>query len=197
MGSVANVRPGRRAACTREDALQLAIQRLSACERVDVQALARELGVARATMHRWFQTRDGLLGEALATLAEARLHAIRRETKGSGAKALLECFDRFNRELSQSDALGFLLAQEQERALRILTSSGGMVQPRMVAAVQRILEEETRRGKFAPLTEPGVLAYALIRLGEAFLYNDAVVGIRRDTDRLREVEGALLGLHAT
>src|ERR1700689_4196092 len=116
MTAVANVRPGRRAACTREDALQLAIQRLRACERVDVQALARELGVARATMHRWFQTRDGLLGEALATFAETRLQAIRQETKGSGAKALLECFDRFNRELSQSDALSFLLAQEQERA---------------------------------------------------------------------------------
>ena len=38
-----------------------------------------------------------------------------------------------------------------------------------------------------------MLAYAIVRLGEAFLYNDAIVGIRGDTDRLREIEAALLG----
>jgi hypothetical protein len=37
------------------------------------------------------------------------------------------------------------------------------------------------------------LAYAIVRLGEAFLYNDTVAGIRGDVDRLREVEAALLG----
>ena len=31
------------------------------------------------------------------------------------------------------------------------------------------------------------------RLGEAFIYNDAIVGIRGDTQRLREIEAALLG----
>jgi hypothetical protein len=40
-----------------------------------------------------------------------------------------------------------------------------------------------------------VLAYALVRLGEAFLYNDALAGIRGDTERLRQVEAALLGVH--
>ena len=36
-------------------------------------------------------------------------------------------------------------------------------------------------------------AFARIEKGEAFLYNDAIVGIRGDTERLREVEAALLG----
>jgi AcrR family transcriptional regulator len=194
MASVATGRPGRPAACTREQALALAIQRFLASERVDVQAIARDLGLARATMHRWFHTRDQLLGEALATVAETRIAAIRRQVKGAGASALLECIDRFNRELAGSEALSFLLAQEQERALRILTSSAGMVQPRTVAVVQRIVEEEVRAGTFVSPTEPGVLAYAIVRLGEAFLYNDAIVGMRGNTERLREVEGALLGV---
>ena len=34
----------------------------------------------------------------------------------------------------------------------------------------------------------------IVRLAEAFLYNDAIIGIRGDTDRLREVEAVLLGL---
>ena len=88
----------------------------------------------------------------------------------------------------------FLLAQEQERALRILTSSAGIVQPRVVAAIERIIEAEMAAGRFQPTVAPNALAFAIVRLGEAFLYNDAIVGIRGDTERLREIEAALLGL---
>jgi AcrR family transcriptional regulator len=192
MARVATGRPGRPAAATREAALALAGRRFLAGERVDVQAIARELGLARATMHRWFQTRETLLGELLAGLGERRLLQIRADTPGGGARALLETFDRFNRELAGLDGLRVLLAQEQERALRILTSSGGVVQPRIVATVQRIIEDEVQAGRYAPKVEPSVLAYAVVRLGEAFLYNDAIVGIRGDTERLREIEAALL-----
>ncbi len=193
MARVATGRPGRPAAATREAALALATKRFLRCERVDVQAIARELGLARATMHRWFQTREALLGELLAEMGERGLLQIRAETPGSGADALLVTFDRFNCELAASEGMRAFLAHEQERALRILTSSGGIAQPRAVATVQRIIEAEVEAGSYLPKVEPSVLAYAVVRLGEAFLYNDAVAGIRGDTDRLREIEGALLG----
>jgi AcrR family transcriptional regulator len=193
MARVATGRPGRPAAATREAALALATKRFLKCERVDVQAIARELGLARATMHRWFQTREALLGELLGTMGEQRLLQIRAETSGNGARALLSTFDQFNRELAALDGMRAFLAQEQERALRILTSSGGIAQPQMVGTVQRMIEAEVDSDGYAPKIEPNVLAYAIIRLGEAFLYNDAIVGIRGDTDRLREIEAALLG----
>jgi len=194
MADIATRRPGRPAASTREAALALARKRFLGGERVDVQALAREIGVARATMHRWFQTRDALLGEVLATLAEERLTALRRGTPGTGAAALLETFDRLNRELASSRGLRALLVQERERALRILTSSGAIVQPRIVAAIERLINDEIAAGEFVPTMPAAVLAYAIERLAEAFLYNDAVIGIRGDTDRLLETEAALLGI---
>ncbi len=194
MSPLATNRPGRPAAATREAALTLATKRFLACERVDVQAIAKELGLARATMHRWFRTRESLLGELLASLGEQRIAAIRGETPGDGATALLETFDRFNRELAATEGMRFLLAQEQERALRILTSSGGIVQPRIIAAIERMIAIEEDGGAFVPPIPTRTLAYAIVRLGEAFLYNDAIVGIRGDTERLREVEAALLGL---
>ncbi|HEX4483473.1 MAG TPA: QsdR family transcriptional regulator [Solirubrobacteraceae bacterium] len=193
MTTVARGRRGRPAAATREAALELATKRFLSCERIDVQALARELGLARATMHRWFQTREALLGEVLATLAERRVAAIRAATPGTGAGALLEAFDGFNREIATTAGMRFLLEQEQERALRILTSSGGIVQPRVVAAIERLIEDEVQAGRFEPSIAPDALAYAIVRLGEAFIYNDAIAGIRGDTDRLREIEAALLG----
>ena len=194
MPPIATGRPGRPAAASREDALALATERFLAGERVDVRGIALELGLARATMHRWFGTRETFLGEVLAALAEERLLAIRSATAGTGARALLDCFDGFNRELAATRGLRALLAQEQERALRVLTWSGGIVQPRMVAAVERVICAEVDAGTFAPAVAPESLAYAIVRLAESFLYNDAIIGIRGDTERLREVEAVLLGV---
>ncbi|HXR28597.1 MAG TPA: QsdR family transcriptional regulator [Solirubrobacteraceae bacterium] len=192
MSSAVTGRPGRPAAATRAAALALARKHFLAGERLDVQAIARELGLARATMHRWFGTRELLLGEVLAALGEQRLATIRSEVPGDGAQALLECFDRFNRELASTHGMVVLLAQEQDRALRILTSSAGVVQPRIVAAIERLIDAEVSAGRFVPRIAPPTLAYAIVRLAESFLYNDAIVGMRGDSDRLREVEAALL-----
>jgi AcrR family transcriptional regulator len=194
MTTLATGRPGRPTSVDRERALEFATARFLAGERVDVKAIALELGLARATMHRWFRTRDALLGEVIATLAEERLTAIRRGTPGSGPGALLECFDTFNRELASARGLRALFAHEHERTLRILTSSGGIVQPRVVAAIRALIDAEIDAGVFAPSVAPDSLAYAIVRLAESFLYNDAIVGIRGDTARLRDVEAALLGV---
>jgi AcrR family transcriptional regulator len=193
MKSVASDRSGGPAAATREAALALATERFLAGERVDVQAVARELGLARETMHGWFHTREVLLGELLAALAEERLAAIRAQTGGGGAWALLETFDGFNRELTATKGMRFLLAQEQECALRILTSSAGIVQPRVVAAIEALILEEMQAGRYTPAVAPSALAYAIVRLAEAFLYDDAIARMREDTERLREIEAALLG----
>jgi AcrR family transcriptional regulator len=194
MAAVATGRPGRPAAATREAAIKLARRSGSSGERVDVQAIARELGLARATMHRWFGTREMLLGEVLAGLGEQRVAEIRAQIGGEGPEALLECFDTLNRELAANPGMAALFATEQERALRILTSSAGIVQPRMVAAIERVIDAEMRKGAFSSPIAASTLAYAIVRLAESFLYNDAIAGMRGDADRLREVEAALLGL---
>ena len=49
-------------------------------------------------------------------------------------------------------------------------------------------------GRYEPPVEPSTLGYAIVRIAEAFLYNDAAAGMRGDVDRLREVQGALLGI---
>ncbi len=194
MAQVTTGRRGRPAAASREDVLAAAEDRFRAGERVDMQAIARELGLARATMHRWFGTREELIGEMLAELAERRFKAIRSQIPGGGAEALLACFDRFNRELAATDGMRIWLAQDQERALRILTSGAGIVEPRVVAAVEALIDAEVQAGTFAPAIPPPSLAYAIVRLAESFLYNDAIIGVRGDTDRLHEIEAALLGV---
>jgi AcrR family transcriptional regulator len=195
-GRSARVRPGRAPAASREAVLAVAKATYLAGKRVDVQATARELGLGRVTMYRWFQTREGLLGEAIAEIAEERLLAIRARVRRRGAAGLLEVFDRFNRDVIEGDGLRVLLEQEKERALRLLTSAAGLVQPRIVAATQKLIEEEEQAGRFVPAIAPGLLAYGLVRLGEAFLYNDAIIGLRGNTDHLKEMDAVLLGLRS-
>ena len=68
------------------------------------------------------------------------------------------------------------------------------MQPRIVATVERLIREEIEAGDFVPKIPPERLAYAIVRLAEAFLYNDAIAGIRGDTERLRDVQALLFGV---
>jgi AcrR family transcriptional regulator len=196
MASTATPRRGRPAAASREAALALTRARFLAGQRIDVQAIARELGLARATMHRWFGTRELLLGEMLAKLGHERLIALRAGVGGSGPLALLKSFDAFNRELAGNTGLRALVVQEPELAVRVLTAGEGVVQPEIVATVQALIDAEVQGG-YRPPVESDLLAYTIVRLAEAFLYSDAAGGFAGDTRKLRRVEAALLGLDAS
>jgi AcrR family transcriptional regulator len=174
--------------------LEAAREQYLAGQRVDMSVIARNLGVSRTTIHRWFGSRERLLGEVISDELERLVVSVRRQTATRGAKGLLELFDRLNRTLSESRALRRLVEEEHLGALRVLTSSGGIVQPRAVAQVERAIADEVAAGRYNPPADPAVLAYAIVRLAEAFLYNDAAFGIRGDHERLREVEAALLGV---
>jgi AcrR family transcriptional regulator len=172
--------------------LDAALWRYLRGQRVDIQAIASELGLGRATIHRWFGTREALIGEVIVLAATPTLEASRAAARGKGGRALLETFDRFNRKLADAPALRRFVEAEREAALRIITSRNGIVQPRMVAMITDLITDEVRTGDYEPPVEPAVLGYAIVRLAEAFLFNDAALGSRGDLDRLREVEAALL-----
>jgi AcrR family transcriptional regulator len=187
---------GRPAAATREDVIDAGLYRYLRGRRVDVQAIAGELGLGRATIYRWFGSREKLLGEVIIRATEPVLAKARSGRAGKGGPGLLDTFDRFNRALADAPALRSFVEQERDAALRIIASGAGIVQPRIVELITGLIAEEVEAGTYEPAVEPSVLGYAIVKLAQAFLFNDAVVGIRGDVDRLREVEAALLGVPA-
>jgi AcrR family transcriptional regulator len=197
MTSAQRVRPpGRPPAASREEVLEAAMHRYLRGGRIDVRAIANELGLGRATIYRWFGSREKLIGEVLFAAAEPLLAEARANARGRGGAALLDTFDRFNRSLADAPALRHFVEAERDAALRIITSGAGTLQPRIVASIAELIEEEIRGGRYLPPVETSTLAYAIVKLAEAFLFNDAVAGMRGDVDRLREVEAALLGVRA-
>jgi AcrR family transcriptional regulator len=195
MDPAPRVRPrGRPAAASREDVLAAAMERYLRGERIDVLAIAAALGLGRATIYRWFGSREGLIGAVLVRAAEPLLEDARAQARGVGAAALLDTFDRFNRSLADAPALRRFVEGERDAALRIITSGAGVVQPRIVAMIAAVIDDEVRAGRYEPTVEVDTLAYAIVKLAEAFLFNDAAAGMRGDVERLREVEAALLGI---
>lgn len=189
-------RPGRPPGASREDVLGAAMHRYLRGERIDVQAIAADLGLGRATIYRWFGSREDLIGEVLLRAAEPLLDEARANARGRGGRALLDTFDRFNRGLAGAPALRQFVEQERDAALRIIYAGDGKVQPRIVARIVALIEEEVEAGRYEPPLDPSTLGYAIVKIAEAFLFSDAVAGVRGDVDRLREVEAALLGVKA-
>jgi len=187
-------RRGRPAAASREDVLAAATNRYLRGRRVDVQAIAAELGLGRTTIYRWFGSREGLIGDVLVTVTKPLLAQARAGARGKGGAKLLDTFDRFNHSLVKAPALRRFVEQERDAAVRIITSGAGNVQPRNVEMITEVIEHEVRAGTYDPPVEPATLGYAVVRLAEAFIFNETASGMRDSVDRLREVEAALLGV---
>lgn len=187
---------GRPATASRADVLRVVRRQYLDGERVDLTVVSRELGLSRATIYRWFGSREALLGEVIADELEKVVDRERSQVRRRGATGLLAVFDGINRALVRSSAVRRFLEQERNGAMRLLTASSGVVQPRAVELVRDLIEAEVDAGTYEPPADPTTLAYAIVRLAEAFLYNDAANGIRGDHERLRAVEAALLGVSA-
>src|SRR5436190_19280056 len=106
--------PGRPAAASRDNVLDAALYRYLRGRRIDVQAIAAELGLGRTTIYRWFGSREELIGEVVFRAAEPLIDAARSGARGRGGAALLDTFDRLNRSFAEAPALRQFVDQERE-----------------------------------------------------------------------------------
>lgn len=185
---------GRPASATPEAVLDATMALFRAGERVDVHAIASGLGLSRASVYRWFGSRDGLLGAAMARQLERMVLAADHRCRAVGARRVSQVLDRTVRWLAEDASLRTYFDNESTAALRLVTRSDGAVHQATVAALDKLIQRAQEQDGYRPPIDRETLAYALVRLVEAFLYNDAVAGFRGEVDRLRQVQEALLGV---
>jgi AcrR family transcriptional regulator len=180
-------RVGRPAAATREQVLDVAMRSFLHGERIDVQAIATELGLGRSTIYRWFGTREDLAAVVLNAAYDSLLERAVGHGRRRGGPGLLDAFDALNRSLSGAPALRSFVAME---GIRLIVE--GPVHRHSVRRIVEVIEAEVAAGTYVPTVDPETLGYAIVRLAEAFLFHD----IESDLERLRALEAALLGVAA-
>ncbi len=167
--------------------------------RLDMQALARQVGVGRATLYRHTGNRERLLDEVVwwrSRIALATAATTTQELRG--VPRMLGLISAVLHAVEADTALQAFLGHDAESALRILTGNRSQVQRGMSAAIERLIELETSRGQFATDLDPRTLAYAIVRISEAFLYADVIADREPDIDGATAVvEGLLKGLDRT
>ncbi len=175
------------------DALALARRKFLKGERIDVGALARELGVGRATLFRWVGSRELLIGEVLWSLYQPILDQARAQTRGTGAARVARICRRAMDAILDFAPLGRFIEQDPEYALRILTSKTSTVQARSIDFVRTLIDAEATAGHLQPPMKPDDLAFLVVRIAESYLYGDQISGREPDIDRAADAIRILLG----
>lgn len=175
-----------------ERAVGLAAEWVQDCRRVDMQGLAQALGVSRVTLFRHVGSREALLGAALWRLTERTLAAAERRARpGPGESRCAAVMQAFNALVAAAPGLRRLLDDEPALALRVLTDPRGPVQPGVVRAFEELLRADQAAG-LELLIEPGALSFALVRVGESFLYADVLAARRPDVETADRLQRALI-----
>ena len=91
MGVATAAKRGWLATASRDDVRRAVAEQYLSGQRVDVTVVARQLGVGRATIYRWFGSREALLGEVVAHELELLIADKRRAAPQRGATACSRC----------------------------------------------------------------------------------------------------------
>lgn len=169
------------------DLQSLARQWFIGARRIELQKLAMELGISRATAYRWAGSAEQLVGNVLASLVDDTYKRIAQRTNSTGSERVLEVLERGMHFAYEFQPLRQFLARDAQLGLRIVASKHGPVQERTVANLQQLLEEEVDAGHMTLPVEPSVMAYALTRIIESFLYADLITGATPDIENASRI----------
>jgi AcrR family transcriptional regulator len=171
-----------------EDALKLARRRFLAAERIDMSAMADELGINRVTLYRWVGSRDQLLVETIWSLGSRTLANVDARVKAKGGERIVQVVTGFLDDVISNAGMRRWLGEEGELAMRLLTRRDTGFQTRLIDAIHALLEQEDLNLP-VDLEE---LAYVIVRLIESYTYLDLIRGEEPDAKRAEPVLRMLL-----
>lgn len=180
-------------ASTPAQAFRLARSTWLAGERVEMGVLSTELGISRPTLYKWCGDRSRLLTDVIWSVTDATLDDL---VKGSehlrGVERLVAIEEGFIEAIAASPAMEAYLGNETHAAVRLLTSRGGF-RDRLIDRVSRDIANESARADLVLREDPDLLAWAIVRLTEGIIYNDAVGSVEPELDRARDVIRLIIG----
>lgn len=162
---------------------------------IEMRSLARDLGIGRATLYRWRGGREALLSEVILALGIANLRRAEADTDGpAGAERLCAVHDLHLRRISDSRAMRTFIRAEPEVASRVLLDGAGLVHVGVTDALEQLIRRQEEGSEWRAPLDPEVLAPAISRLSEAFLYSDLIAHDRPDVATADFVLRMMLGV---
>ena len=174
------------------DAFKLARRKWQGAQRVDMSALAKELGVNRVTLYRWVGSREQLMVEVIWSLAERTLENLDARTRATGAGRIVRVVTRFIDAVITNRGMQFWLAEEGEAAMRLLTVREPGYQVRLVDWHERLVRGEVEAGRLELPVDPHEVAYMLVRVIESYVYLDLITGEKPEPGRAEPILRMLL-----
>ncbi len=167
--------------------------------RLDMQSLARRLGVGRATLYRRAGNREDLLDEVIWWRAR-RMVTLQLLMTGNqaGASRIAAVVGGVLRGVEADKPLRAFIESDPDTALRILSGGRSVTAMGLTTALERLIELERTRGSFDAGLDNSALASAILRITEGFLYADVLANRAFDSSRAVTVIRLLLaGLDRT
>jgi len=167
-----------------DDAVDVALATFMACERVDMQALASQLGVSPATLYRWFGSRSRLLDQVCGRVAEQFADVALAASQGEGDERVCDFARQTMVASAAARPVRSFVEREQQVALRLLL--------RRDSAVHRVLTErtlelmaETRGGETPPFVEDAT--HLIVQVATGMIWATFLVGDEPDPDTAVEI----------
>ena len=188
-------RPARGPVLAPETVLRTACRVFLATGSLEMRALARELGIGRATLYRWNGGRDELLGDVLLALAQANHRRVERDVPTPpGALRVAHVHHLHIQRISGNASFRSFIRSEPEVASRVLLDAESKVHVgsmRLLADFLRLQEELS--GWRAPL---GVDTFSgvVVRMTETYVYADLIARGEPEIDMPNVMLRLMLGL---
>jgi hypothetical protein len=132
------------------------------------------------------------VGHVLASLVDDTFKQIVQRTTSTGSERVLEVLEKGMRYAHGFQPLQQFLAKDAQLGLKIVASKHSPVQKRTIANLQQLLEEEVNAGHMSLPVAPEVMAYALTRIVESFLYADLITGTAPDLENASSIAKLML-----
>lgn len=164
---------------------------------LQMEELADELSVSRATIYRVAPGRDRLLGDVLWRFAEA-MYAVAEEETGAapepreGVDRVLAVLRRFGEQIMAAEPFRRFLSEDPETATRVLFTPAGRVHERFVTANERLIRREVDAGGLSAPFDVDSLAYVFSRIYESMWYADLLSGREPDLEVAERAARAVL-----
>ncbi|WP_127781598.1 QsdR family transcriptional regulator [Rhodococcus sp. X156] len=174
--------------------LRVAGRTLLAGERLDMAALAQDVGVNRTTLYRWFGSRDQLVADALWSLADRTFDHLERDLPDDGQAVAPRLVAEYALVVIEHPGIRAFLGHDSAYAFTLLTGRRFGYHSRLVARILGLLRKDHAAGLLTVGGDVALedLAYTSARIIEVYAHAFELTGEAADGDRARRVLRALL-----